>query len=132
VFALGAACPLAFRQDRLGSPGTCMQVYPPGPTAGAGYPELLRRYKVPVDGQGRMRPEGLPPLSGLSIVCAQAGNVNTGAFDPLHEICQHAHQAGAWVHVDGDFGLWAAATPALAHLSAGVAEADSWATDAHK
>jgi len=91
-----------------------------------------RVVKVPVDGQGRMRPDALPPLSGPSIVCAQAGNVNTGAFDPLHEICQHAHQAGAWVHVDGAFGLWAAAAPALAHLSAGVAEADSWATDAHK
>lgn len=87
---------------------------------------------VPVDGQGRMRAEALPPLSGPSIVCIQAGNVNTGAFDPATEICRRAHAAGAWVHVDGAFGLWAAAAPARAHLAAGVGEADSWATDAHK
>jgi glutamate/tyrosine decarboxylase-like PLP-dependent enzyme len=62
----------------------------------------------------------------------QAGNVNTGAFDPVGEICRVAHAAGAWVHVDGAFGLWAAAVPARAHLAAGLARADSWATDAHK
>ncbi len=62
----------------------------------------------------------------------QAGNVNTGAFDPAVEICRRAHLAGAWVHVDGAFGLWAAASPKLAHLVDGVADADSWATDAHK
>jgi glutamate/tyrosine decarboxylase-like PLP-dependent enzyme len=71
-------------------------------------------------------------MSGPTIVCIQAGNVNTGAFDPAHEICAVAHEAGAWVHVDGAFGLWTAATPKLAHLAAGVNEADSWATDAHK
>ena len=87
---------------------------------------------VPVDGQGRMRAERLPRLAGPSIVCAQAGNVNTGAFDPFAELCEQAHRDGAWVHVDGAFGLWAQAAPALRHLCAGVNEADSWATDAHK
>ncbi|MFO7167170.1 MAG: aminotransferase class V-fold PLP-dependent enzyme [Chloroflexota bacterium] len=91
-----------------------------------------RVVRVPVDGQGRMRPDRLPPLRGPAIVCAQAGNVNTGAFDPLDEICAAAHDAGAWVHVDGAFGLWAAAAPGRAHLARGLAEADSWATDAHK
>jgi glutamate/tyrosine decarboxylase-like PLP-dependent enzyme len=62
----------------------------------------------------------------------QAGNVNTGTFDPAVEICERAHAAGAWVHVDGAFGLWAAASPRFAHLVEGVANADSWATDAHK
>jgi len=91
-----------------------------------------RVQRVPVDGQGRMRPEALPKISGPAIVCLQAGNVNTGAFDPAEEIISVAHQAGAWVHVDGAFGLWAAAAPQRAHLVAGVAGADSWATDAHK
>jgi glutamate/tyrosine decarboxylase-like PLP-dependent enzyme len=91
-----------------------------------------RVVKVPVDNQGRMRAEALPPLAGPTIVCVQAGNVNTGACDPFGEICAHAHQSGAWVHVDGAFGLWAAAAPSRAYLTAGVAEADSWATDAHK
>ncbi|GAA0750464.1 aminotransferase class V-fold PLP-dependent enzyme [Ideonella azotifigens] len=87
---------------------------------------------VPVDGQGRMRAERLPRLAGPSIVCVQAGNVNTGAFDPFAELCEQAHRDGAWVHVDGAFGLWAQAAPALRQLSAGVDQADSWATDAHK
>ncbi len=87
---------------------------------------------TPVDGQGRMRADALPTLSGPAIVCIQAGNVNTGAFDPAALICRWAHDAGAWVHVDGAFGLWAAASPTRAHLVAGYAEADSWATDAHK
>ena len=87
---------------------------------------------TPVDGQGRMRADALPLLSGPAIVCIQAGNVNTGAFDPADLICRWAHDAGAWVHVDGAFGLWAAASPMRAHLVAGYAEADSWATDAHK
>jgi len=76
--------------------------------------------------------KGMPGISGPTIVCIQAGNVNSGAFDPAGEICEIAHAAGGWVHVDGAFGLWAAAAPARAHLSAGVREADSWATDAHK
>lgn len=91
-----------------------------------------RVVRVPVDGQGRMSPYALPRISGPTIVCIQAGNVNTGAFDPAGEIIQIAHKAGAWVHVDGAFGLWAAAVPDRARLVAGVSEADSWATDAHK
>jgi len=87
---------------------------------------------VPVDGQGRMRADALPRLQGPTIVCLQAGNVNTGAFDPAAEIVPRAKEAGAWVHVDGAFGLWAAASPQLAPLMAGFADADSWATDAHK
>lgn len=92
--------------------------------------ERVRR--VPVDAQGRMRPEELPPLAGPTIICAQAGNVNTGAFDPLLPICRAARDAGAWVHIDGAFGLWAAASPQRAHLVQGMTQADSWATDAHK
>ena len=88
--------------------------------------------RAPVDGQGRMRADALPDLSPMTIVCIQAGNVNTGAFDPAKEVCAAARDAGAWVHVDGAFGLWAAASPRLSHLIAGFAEADSWATDAHK
>jgi glutamate/tyrosine decarboxylase-like PLP-dependent enzyme len=87
---------------------------------------------VPVDGQGRMRADALPALRGPAIICLQAGNVNTGAFDPAPAIVARARETGAWVHVDGAFGLWAAASPRRAHLTAGVAEADSWATDAHK
>ncbi len=97
--------------------------------AGLGRDRVIR---VPVDGQGRMRPEALPPLSAATLLCLQAGNVNTGAFDPAPELCAAAHAAGAWVHVDGAFGLWAAAAPARAHLVAGYAAADSWALDAHK
>jgi glutamate/tyrosine decarboxylase-like PLP-dependent enzyme len=91
-----------------------------------------RVVKVPVDAQGRMRADALPEMSGPTIVCVQAGNVNTGAFDPVREICGRAHAASAWVHVDGAFGLWAGASPQFAHLVTGVGEADSWATDAHK
>lgn len=91
-----------------------------------------RVVKVPVDHQGRMRADRLPVISGPTIVCVQAGNVNTGAFDPVDEVCDHAQPAGAWVHVDGAFGLWAAAAPSRVHLTAGIARADSWATDAHK
>jgi glutamate/tyrosine decarboxylase-like PLP-dependent enzyme len=91
-----------------------------------------RMVKVPVDGQGRMRADAFPKLTGPTIVLVQAGNVNTGAFDPIEEICEIAHQADAWVHVDGAFGLWAAASASMKHLAAGVADADSWATDFHK
>jgi glutamate/tyrosine decarboxylase-like PLP-dependent enzyme len=91
-----------------------------------------RVVRVPVDAQGRMRADALPVLTPPTIVCTQAGNVNTGAFDPTFDICARAHDAGAWVHVDGAFGLWAAAAPSLAPLVHGVALADSWATDAHK
>jgi len=87
---------------------------------------------VPADEQGRMKPGYLPALNERTIVCIQAGNVNTGAFDPAAEICARAHQAGAWVHVDGAFGLWAAAAPHRSYLMKGVCEADSWGTDCHK
>jgi glutamate/tyrosine decarboxylase-like PLP-dependent enzyme len=87
---------------------------------------------VPADNQGRMRADSLPILDDRTIVCIQAGNVNTGAFDPAAKICPRAREAGAWVHVDGAFGLWAAAVPRRAHLLSGFFEADSWATDCHK
>lgn len=88
--------------------------------------------RVPVDDQGRMRADKLPQLDDRTIICLQAGNVNTGSVDPLAEIIPRARKAGAWVHVDGAFGLWAAAVPARAALVAGVENADSWALDAHK
>ena len=91
---------------------------------------------VAVDGQGAMRADALAAAlragDGPAIVCAQAGNVNTGAIDPMADIVAAAREHGAWVHVDGAFGLWAAASPALAGLTAGVGDADSWATDGHK
>jgi glutamate/tyrosine decarboxylase-like PLP-dependent enzyme len=90
---------------------------------------------VPADDQGRMRVEHLQDaLAGAdpTIVCAQAGEVNTGAFDDLPAIIEAAHGAGAWAHVDGAFGLWARAAPSLRELAAGAEQADSWATDAHK
>ncbi len=93
---------------------------------------------VPVDcdDQGRMRTAALRSAldqgNGPAIVCAQVGNVNSGAVDPVGEICEVAHQHGAWVHVDGAFGMWAAASPRLRPLVTGVELADSWATDAHK
>jgi glutamate/tyrosine decarboxylase-like PLP-dependent enzyme len=87
---------------------------------------------VPADNQGRMRADSLPILDDRTIVCIQAGNVNTGAFDPAANICPRAREAGAWVHVDGAFGLWAASVPQRAHLPSGFFEADSWATDCHK
>lgn len=87
---------------------------------------------VATDGQGRMRADAFPKLGRPAIVCLQAGNVNTGAFDPAAEIVPRAKEAGAWVHVDGAFGLWAAASPRQAHLMEGFELADSWTTDAHK
>jgi len=91
-----------------------------------------RVVRVAVDGQGRLRADALPPLTDSTVVCVQAGNVNTGAIDPLTEVCARAHAGGAWVHVDGAFGLWAAAAPGRAHLADGLAGSDSWATDGHK
>ena len=96
---------------------------------GLGRARVLR---VPIDGQGRMRAEAMPRVQGPTIVCAQIGNVNTGAFDPLAAIAARIHGSGAWLHVDGAFGLWAAAAPTLRGLTDGLALADSWATDAHK
>ncbi len=91
-----------------------------------------RLTRVPADDQGRIRLDGLPPLDDHTLVCVQAGNVNTGAFDPAGEICARAHEAGSWVHVDGAFGLWAAVSPGYAPLLAGAGAADSWAIDCHK
>jgi len=91
-----------------------------------------RVIRVPVDDQGRMRADAFPDISPPDIVCVQAGNVNTGSFDPMDEIVPKAKESGAWVHVDGAFGFWAAASPRLAHLTTGMELADSWATDAHK
>jgi glutamate/tyrosine decarboxylase-like PLP-dependent enzyme len=87
---------------------------------------------VPADDQGRMIVGELPPIDGPTIVCGQAGEVNTGAFDDLNAIADHVAGTDAWFHLDGAFGLWAAAAPSLRHLVAGAARADSWATDAHK
>jgi glutamate/tyrosine decarboxylase-like PLP-dependent enzyme len=87
---------------------------------------------VPVDDQGRLRADALPKIDGPTIVCVQAGNVNTGAFDPIDAVCDAVAGSGAWVHVDGAFGLWARVAPSRAHLAAGIERADSWATDAHK
>lgn len=87
---------------------------------------------VPTDQQGRMRADKLPELNSRTVICLQAGNVNSGAFDPADEICHLAKDAGAWVHVDGSFGLWAAVSPDRNHLTRGLSEADSWALGAHK
>jgi len=91
-----------------------------------------RVVRVPTDHRGRMRADRLPRMAGPTIVCVQAGNINTGEFDPFDAICPIARAAGAWVHIDGAFGLWARAAPQLAALADGVELADSWATDAHK
>jgi glutamate/tyrosine decarboxylase-like PLP-dependent enzyme len=100
---------------------------------GIGGGELIR---VSVDGQGRMRADALGMILGATarptIVCAQAGNVATGASDPLEEMVAAAHGHNAWVHVDGAFGLWASAVPSLADQVRGLSGADSWTTDAHK
>jgi glutamate/tyrosine decarboxylase-like PLP-dependent enzyme len=91
---------------------------------------------IEADAQGRMQPAALSAAleqgSGPAVVCAQVGDVNSGAIDPVSEICEIAHRHGAWAHIDGAFGLWAAASPRLRQLVAGSELADSWATDAHK
>ncbi|MDQ7017905.1 MAG: aminotransferase class V-fold PLP-dependent enzyme [Robiginitomaculum sp.] len=87
---------------------------------------------APVDAHGRIDPEQLPDLDDHTILCLQAGEVNTGAFDPFAPLIAAARQAGAWVHVDGAFGLWARASRDLRHLTDGLEEADSWTTDGHK
>ncbi len=96
---------------------------------GLGRERVLR---VPADDQGRLRPEGLPELQAPAILCLQAGEVNSGAFDPAELLIPRAQAQGAWVHVDGAFGLWARAAPAYAELTRGLELADSWAADAHK
>ncbi len=87
---------------------------------------------APVDAHGRIDPEQLPDLDDHTILCLQAGEVNTGAFDPFAPLIAAARKAGAWVHVDGAFGLWARASRDLRHLTIGLEEADSWTTDGHK
>lgn len=91
-----------------------------------------RVVRVQTDEQGRIRPELLPELDAMTIVCVQAGNVNTGAFDPCEQIIAQARAAGAWVHVDAAFGIWAAVSPGYAPLLSGACDADSWAIDCHK
>jgi len=87
---------------------------------------------VLVDDQGRMQVDRMPELDSHCLVIAQAGNVNSGAFDPLDEICDRVRQANAWIHVDGAFGLWAATSRAKSYLTHGIEKADSWSVDAHK
>ena len=91
-----------------------------------------RVIRVPADSHGRMLASLIPKLHGPAIICAQLGNVNTGACDPIGDICGLAKNTGAWVHVDGAFGLWAATSPTRRHLVEGLTAADSWATDGHK
>lgn len=88
--------------------------------------------RVPVDDQGRMIAKAVPELDDRTILILQAGNVNSGAFDPLEELCGRANEAAAWVHIDGAFGLWAAGSGSKKHLVHGMEKADSWAADAHK
>lgn len=93
---------------------------------------LNRVVRAPVDAFGRVDPARLPPLDDGTILCLQAGEVNTGEFDPFRPLVEKAKAAGAWVHVDGAFGLWARACPETAHLTDGIDGADSWTTDGHK
>ena len=96
---------------------------------GFGYNRVI---KVAVDKQGRMIVSDFPDVDRNTIVCLQAGNVNTGSFDPAEEIIPIVKKKGVWVHVDGAFGLWAGASKKYSHLTRGFEDADSWATDAHK
>jgi len=96
---------------------------------GFGWARVL---KAPVDGQGRIIPDQLPPMDAQTILVLQAGEVNTGEFDNFAEIIPQAKAVGAWVHVDGAFGLWARAAPKLRDLTDGIDRADSWTTDGHK
>lgn len=91
-----------------------------------------RVHRVPTDAQGRMIASELPELDDMTLLCLQAGNVNSGAFDPAEDIIAKAYENGAWVHVDGAFGLWVLATENYAHLTKGYEQADSWAADGHK
>jgi glutamate/tyrosine decarboxylase-like PLP-dependent enzyme len=87
---------------------------------------------VPVDEQGRMLVEQVPTLDSNTLLILQAGNVNSGSFDPIDELCERANAAGAWIHIDGAFGLWAAASENQRHLTKGIEKADSWSVDGHK
>jgi len=97
--------------------------------AGFGSENLV---KVPTDDQGRIIAENFPALDESTLVCLQAGNVNTGAIDPVKNICLSAKEKGAWVHIDGAFGLWSRVSPVKSHLAEGYELADSWAIDLHK
>ena len=97
--------------------------------AGFGLDEII---KVPTDDQGRIISEKIPELDASTLVCVQAGNVNTGAIDPIKKICLAAKDKGAWVHVDGAFGLWARVSPNKSPFAEGCELADSWAIDLHK
>jgi glutamate/tyrosine decarboxylase-like PLP-dependent enzyme len=88
--------------------------------------------RAPVDAQGRVIASCMPRLDDHTLVIIQAGNVNSGAFDPIDEICDQARQVNAWVHIDGAFGLWAAGSPKKQYLTQGLEKADSWSVDAHK
>lgn len=88
--------------------------------------------RVPADEQGRLNPADLPTLDAHTLLILQAGHVSTGSFDAFAELCDKAKQAGAWVHIDGAFGLWAAVSPTRKQLTAGIANADSWSVDGHK
>ena len=88
--------------------------------------------RVATDAQGRMRPSALPELDERTLLVVQAGNVNSGSFDPMKELIDRAREADAWIHVDGAFGLWAAASKSTYPLYAGAEQADSWSVDAHK
>src|SRR5262249_15101862 len=87
---------------------------------------------VPVDDQGRMRADQMPKLDEAALIVTQAGNVNSGAIDPIGQICEHARGSGSWVHVDGAFGLWARVLPSMREACHGIEMADSWSLDAHK
>ncbi len=87
---------------------------------------------VDVDNQGRIIPALIPELDEKTILILQAGNVNSGAFDSFDEICDKARQSNAWIHIDGAFGLWAAGSDKLKHLTQGIEKADSWSVDGHK
>lgn len=91
-----------------------------------------RVYKIPCDDQGRMIADQVPDLDERTLLILAAGNVNSGAFDPCRILCERAKAAGAWIHIDGAFGLWAAASPKTSHLTDGIGLADSWSVDAHK
>ena len=87
---------------------------------------------VEADNQGRIDASAIPELDASTILLLQAGNVNSGSFDAIDEICDKANAVNAWVHIDGAFGLWAAATKNLSHLTRGIEKADSWSLDGHK
>jgi len=91
---------------------------------------LGRVTRVRVDGQGRIRPTLIPPFRAPTVVCVELGGAASGALDPVAAVCAEVHDHDAWVHVDGAFGLWAAASPRLRELVPGMEYADSWATDA--